>query len=79
MGEYDESMDTSGAMSGMKFTPMGGLRGAPNHRSLDYLDIGTGEVEPTFPDPNASAMETELLPGPLSGEVFNETNIGQWV
>ena len=79
MGEYDESMDTSGAMSGMKFTPMGGIRGAPNHRSLEYLDIGTGEVEPTFPDPNATAMETELLPGPLSGEVFNETNIGQWV
>ena len=80
MGEYDESMDTSGAISGMKFPAMGGMRGgAPNHRSLEYLDIGAGEVEPTFPDPNAGAMETELLPGPLSGEVFNETNIGQWV
>lgn len=78
MGEYDESMDTSGAMSGMKFPTMG-IRGAPNHRSLDYLtDIGGGDVEPAFPDPNAGTMETELLPGPLSGEVFNE-NIGQWV
>ena len=77
MGDYDDSMDTSGAI---KFHPMGGMRGTPTHRSLDYLtDIAGSDVESSFPDPNAGAMETELLPGPLSGEVFSNENMGQWV
>jgi hypothetical protein len=79
MIDYDDSMDTSGTMPGMKFHP-GGMRGTPNHRSLDYLtDIAGGDVESAFPDPNTASMETELLPGPLSGEVFNNDNMGQWV
>ena len=81
MIDYDDTMDTSGTMSGMKFPPVGGMRGTPNHRSLDYLtDIAGTDVESAFPDPNSTAaMETELLQGPISGEVFNSENMGQWV
>ena len=48
--DYEESMDTSGAMSGMKFDPVG-MRGTPNHRSLDYLTDIAGTDESSFPDP----------------------------
>lgn len=75
MIDYDDPMDTTGAM---KFHP-GGMRGTLNHRSLDYLNDLPSDVESTFPDPNQATMDTDLLPGPISGEVFNNENIGHWV
>ena len=79
MNDYDESMDTGTMLGGMKFHQVG-MRGTANHRSLDYLtDIPGADVDSAFPDPNPAAMETELLQGPISGEVFNSENLGQWV